>query len=235
MQIQTRRARLKAETAREIKSIALTLMADAGPDAISLRAIAREMGMTAGAIYGYFPTRDDLVTALIDDLYTSLVDRVEAARDALPADDRAGRILAWAQALREWSIANPQGFRLIYDAPVPGYQPPPGGAAAEAGHRACAGLTGLVAAAWLDARAHQSDGDHAWSDFDPRLVEEVRAEFPHLPPAAIALALRVWGRMHGLVSLEIHGHLSVQTREPAKLYRTEIHDLIRSLGLTPPA
>jgi AcrR family transcriptional regulator len=235
VQTQSRRARLKAETAQEIKSIALKLMADVGPDGISLRAIAREMGMTAGAIYGYYPTRDDLITTLINDLYTALLDWIAAAHDACPADDPAARILTCAEALREWSIANPQGFRLIYDAPVPGYQPPPGGPAAEAEHRACAGLTSLVAAAWPHARAHQSDGDHTWSDFDPRLVDETRSAFPDLPPAAVALVLRIWGRMHGLVSLEISGRLGRETREPAKLYRAEIRDLIKSLGLTPPA
>ena len=79
----SRRERLRAETTEEIKAIALKLMASGGPDAIALRAIAREMGMTAGAIYGYFPTRDDLVTTLINDVYTSLVEKAEAARDAL--------------------------------------------------------------------------------------------------------------------------------------------------------
>ncbi|MGI5529897.1 TetR/AcrR family transcriptional regulator [Streptomyces syringium] len=123
-QTQSRRARLRAETAQEIKTIALRLMAEGGPDAISLRAIAREMGMTAGAIYGYYPTRDDLVTTLISDVYTSLVDRAEAAVAPLPAADVAARTLAWAQAFRAWSVANPEGFRLIYGDPVTGYQPP---------------------------------------------------------------------------------------------------------------
>src|SRR2546428_11850071 len=106
-----RRERLRAETTAEIKKVALELMASGGPDAITLRAIAREMGMTAGAIYGYFPTRDDLVTTLISDVYTSLVDKAEAARDALSPGDAGGRILAWGMAFREWSLANPEGFR----------------------------------------------------------------------------------------------------------------------------
>jgi AcrR family transcriptional regulator len=228
----SRRERLRAQTTQEIKSIALKLMAEGGPDAISLRAIAREMGMTAGAIYGYYPTRDDLITTLIIDVYTSLVDTVEAARDARLADDAAGRILAWAEAFREWSIANREGFRLIYGDPVPGYQPPEGGPAAEAEHRACAGLTDLVAAAWPHANTVQNGGGHQWSDFEPDLVAEVRESFPDLPPAAVALALRVWGRMHGLVTLEIYGHLRMQTRNPAKLYRAEMLDLVTSLGLT---
>ncbi|WP_326825360.1 TetR/AcrR family transcriptional regulator [Streptosporangium sp. NBC_01756] len=226
----SRRERLRAETAAEIKTVALRLMAEGGPDAITLRAIAREMGMTAGAIYGYYETRDTLVSALITDVYTSLVDTVEAARDAVPADDAAGRILAWGQTLREWALANPEGFRLIYGDPVPGYQVPEGGAAAEAAHRACAGLTGLVAAAWPQAVARQPGG-YDWTDFDPILTGLVRAEFPGLPPAAVALALRVWGRMHGLVALEVYGHLRGQTRDAGRVYLDELRDLTRSLGL----
>ncbi|WP_336216320.1 TetR/AcrR family transcriptional regulator [Nonomuraea sp. LPB2021202275-12-8] len=229
----SRRERLRAQTAQEIKSIALALMAGGGPDAISLRAIAREMGMTAGAIYSYYATRDDLITTLIEDVYTSLVDAAEAARDAVPDGDPGGRILAWAQAVREWALANPEGFRLIYGDPVPGYQPPEGGPAQEAEHRACAGLTGLVAAAWPRAGSLQPDGrGYAWSDFDPGLAAQTQQEFPGLPPAAVALALRVWGRMHGLVALEIYGHLRTLAHDPAALYRDELTDLIRSLGLT---
>jgi AcrR family transcriptional regulator len=230
--IPNRRQRLRTEAADEIKTIALKLMAEGGPDAISLRAIAREMGMTAGAIYGYYATRDDLITALIMDVYTSLVDTVEAARDAHPPTDVAGRLLAWGEAFRTWAITNPEGFRLIYGDPVTGYRVPEGGAAPNAEHRACAGLTALVAAAWPHARRLQSGGDHQWSDFEASLSTTIRESFPDLPPAAVALALRVWGRMHGLVALEVYGHLRTQTRHPAKLYRAEMIDLIKSLGLT---
>src|SRR5256885_376803 len=93
-QTMSRRARLRAQTSADIKTIALKLMAGGGPDAISLRAIAREMGMTAGAIYSYFATRDDLITALIGDVYTSAVQAAESARDAVPESDPGGRILA---------------------------------------------------------------------------------------------------------------------------------------------
>lgn len=227
----SRRERLRAETTEEITATALALLAEGGPDAVTLRAIAREMGMTAGAIYGYFPTRDDLITRLITDVYTSLVDAVEAARDTRPPEDPGGRIIAWARAFREWSVAHPAGFRLVYGDPVPGYRPPAGGPAAEPEHRACAGITQLVAAAWTRAAPHQPGAE--WSDFTPELVDEVRRDFPDLPPAAVALALRVWGRMHGLVALEVYGHLRGQTTDPAKLYEAEMRDLVRSLGWDP--
>lgn len=232
---QSRRSRLRAEATQQIKAIALKLMAEGGPGAISLRAIAREMGITAGAIYGYFPTRDDLVTTLIKGVYSSLLDTVEAARDACRPDDSAGRIVAWGEAVRTWALANPEGFRLIYGDPVPGYRPPEGGPAAEVEHRACAGLTRLVAAAWPQTDSSVvAGGDYKWSDFGPGMVADAREEFPDLPPAAIAVTLRVWGRMHGLIALEIYGHLTQLSHDPAKLFRDEMVALVLSLGLKPP-
>ncbi|NBE52205.1 TetR/AcrR family transcriptional regulator [Streptomyces boluensis] len=228
-----RRARLRAETTAEIKEVALELMASGGPGAITLRAIAREMGMTANAIYGYFATRDDLVTTLINDVYTSLADTVDAAWDAAPAVDPAARIQAWACAFRDWALANPEGFRLIYGDPVPGYRIPEGGAAPDAAHRLCTGITALAAAAWPHAELQHADGDFTWSDFDPGLLDKVRPAFPELPPAAVALAMRIWSRLHGLVSLEIYGHLQTQTLSPEKLFREELAQLIRSLGIAP--
>lgn len=227
----SRRERLRVETTREIKVIALRLLAQGGPDAIALRAIAREMGMTAGAVYGYFATRDDLISTLISDVYTALVDRVEAARDAIPADDPGARIVAWGEAVREWAVQYPAEFRLVYGDPVPGYRPPPGGPAAEAELRACTGLVGLAAAAWSRRPARAEDSTFEWSDFADALATHVRSDFPGLPPAGLALALRMWGRMHGLIALEVYGHLGPQSTDPAKLFRAEMLDLIRELGL----
>lgn len=226
----SRRRRLREQTTGEIKANALDLMAEGGPDAITLRAIARRMGMTPNAIYGYFATRDDLVTTLIDEVYDSLVDQVEAARDV--HTEPGARLLAWAETFRAWSLANPEGFRLIYGDPVHDYRPPSGGTAPDARARACLGLVGLTVALW-DRLPDGETGDYDWSDFDPELVAHVRAAHPGKPPALIAVALRLWGRLHGLVSLEIYGHLGHQIREPAKLYRDEIRGLLRSLGRAP--
>ncbi|MFI9534507.1 TetR/AcrR family transcriptional regulator [Nocardia fusca] len=229
--VMSRRERLRAETIREIKAIALRLLAEGGPDAIALRAIAREMGMTAGAVYGYFATRDDLISALISDVYTALVDRVEAARDAIPVDDPGGRIVAWGEAVRGWAVEHPAEFRLVYGDPVPGYRPPPGGPAVEAELRACTGLVGLAAAVWPHRRGRAAEARFDWADFSPELTGHIRAEFPALPAAGLAFALRMWGRMHGLVALEVYGHLLPQTADPAKLFRAEMDELIDDLGL----
>ncbi|MEV7184976.1 TetR/AcrR family transcriptional regulator [Kitasatospora sp. NPDC093102] len=226
-----RRERLRTETTAEIKSTALELMGSGGPDAITLRAIAREMGMTANAIYGYFATRDDLVTALIVDVYTALADAVDTAWAASPQGDPAARIQAWAHAFRDWALANPEGFRLIYGDPVPGYRAPEGGAAPDAARRVCVGITALAATAWENSESPHEGGDFSWADFDPGLLDKVRPAFPDLPPAGVALALRIWGHLHGLVALEIYGHLRAQTLASDKLFRTELAQLVRSLGL----
>ncbi|WP_327287757.1 TetR/AcrR family transcriptional regulator [Streptomyces sp. NBC_01198] len=231
-QTQSRRARLREQTSAEIKAIALKLMAGGGPDAISLRAIAREMGMTAGAIYSYFPTRDDLITTLIGDVYSSAVQAAESARDSVSESDPGARIMAWAGAMRAWALANPEGFRLIYGDPVPGYQPPEDGPGKAAELRACTGLVGLVAAAWPSACTQHPADHYEWADFDPGLVAHVREDFAALPPMALAVTLRVWGRMHGLMALEIYGHLRTLIHDPATVYRDEMRDLIASLGLT---
>ncbi|MEU6439881.1 TetR/AcrR family transcriptional regulator [Streptomyces sp. NPDC047046] len=228
----SRRARIRAQTTEEIKAIALRLMAADGPDALSLRAIAREMGMTAGAIYSYFPTRDDLVTALIGDVYGALVREAEAARDAVPGADPGGRVLAWAGAVRAWALAHPEGFRLVYGDPVPGYRAPEHSPGKEAERRACAGLLALVADAWPSAEERAApEVPYTWDDFAPDFVRHARADFPGLPAAALALTLRVWGRMHGLLALELYGHLGGLVRDPGKVYEEEMRALVASLGL----
>ncbi|MEU8984734.1 TetR/AcrR family transcriptional regulator [Streptomyces sp. NPDC048309] len=229
----SRRERLRAEAAQEIKTIALKHMAENGTAAVSLRAIAREMGMTAGAIYSYYDTRDDLITALVADVYNSLAETLEAAIAAAPQGP-VGQVMAYGQAYRAWAVANPQEFRLVYGDPAPDYQVPACSAAAEAEHRACTALTGVVVAAWPWAQRLHADDHYAWSDYDPEFIKMVRGAFPDLHPAAVALAMRLWGRVHGLVSLEIYGHLRPQVQDPAKLYHSELVDLTHLLGLTAP-
>jgi AcrR family transcriptional regulator len=115
-----RRERLRAETTANIKTIALLLMASGGPDAITLRAVAREMGMTANASYGYFATRDDLVTTLINNVYTSLADTVEASWEAAPGAGAPPPFTAAASATARWNRADsikcgsPRAWPLTY-------------------------------------------------------------------------------------------------------------------------
>nr|WP_277348509.1 TetR/AcrR family transcriptional regulator [Planctomonas sp. JC2975] len=209
------------------------MMSVGGPDAITLRAIAREMGMTPNAIYGYFATRDDLATELIRDVSTDLADVLDASWARTKRSSPAGRIRAWANAFRAWSLENREGFRLVFGDPIPGYKAPEGGPAPDAIRRICLGLTGLAALAWPYAAPGADTGTFRWSDFDPLLCDEVRTAFPELPPAALALALRIRSRLHGLVTLEVYGHLQGVTPAPEKLFDADVADLLNTLRLGP--
>src|SRR5512143_3736128 len=113
-----------ADLQTAIKETAWKQIAEFGAPTLSLRAIARELGITAPAIYNYFPRRDDLVTALIIDAYTSFGDSQIEARDAVAADDLSGRMLAIGVAYRDWALAYPQRYQLLFGTPIPGYEAP---------------------------------------------------------------------------------------------------------------
>src|SRR3989442_2870030 len=108
----SRRARVRAATVREIKDAARRVLVASGPDGLALRAIARDMGMTAPALYRYFPSREELLTALVADLYHELTDAMETAGDALPAGDLPGRLTAVSRTFRQWSLDHPREFAL---------------------------------------------------------------------------------------------------------------------------
>jgi AcrR family transcriptional regulator len=223
----TRRERLRVETTQEIKSIALQQLTTHGAGGISLRGIAGEMGMTARAIYTYFPTRNDLITALIDDINTALADTLDEPRDNRRRNS-GSRLVAWGVALREWALTHPAEFRLIYGDPIPGYLPPADGPGARAAQRICGALNRLVAEEVSPVHPALSAAAK-WSQFPPDYVAKVRAEVPDLSPAVAALALRVWGRIHGLITLEVYGHLQAVHNDPAAIQRADLSDLVEGL------
>jgi AcrR family transcriptional regulator len=118
------RARVRAELTREIKEAGRRQLAEQGTAGLSLRAIAREMGMASSAIYRYYPSRDELLTALIIDSYESVGRAATAAENAVDRSATLSRWLATANAVRRWALAAPQEWALIYGSPVPGYRAP---------------------------------------------------------------------------------------------------------------
>ncbi|GIF12221.1 TetR/AcrR family transcriptional regulator [Actinoplanes teichomyceticus] len=115
------RARVRAEMTEEIKQVARRHLATDGAN-LSLRAVARELGMASSAVYRYFASRDDLLTAMIIDAYDAVGEAAERAVGTVA--DPAARWVAIGHAVREWALANPHEWALIYGSPVPGYQAP---------------------------------------------------------------------------------------------------------------
>jgi AcrR family transcriptional regulator len=120
----TARERARAELTREIKEEARRQVAAEGAQRLSLRAVARELGMVSSAVYRYFPSRDSLLTALIIDAYDALGAAVELADTGQPRSDLRGRWRAICHSVRDWAVARPHEYALIYGSPVPGYRAP---------------------------------------------------------------------------------------------------------------
>src|SRR6478752_7616399 len=119
------RAENRAEQTRAILDRACAQLAEVGPAALSVRQIARDVGMVSSAVYRYFPSRDELLTALIIEAYDELGDAVEQAEAAVRRrTDLGKRFLAVAHAIRDWARANPHEYALLYGSPVPGYVAP---------------------------------------------------------------------------------------------------------------
>ena len=229
----THRERVRAATIIEIKEIARRHMSEKGAAALSLRAIAREMGMTSPALYRYFTSRDDLVTALIVDAYGGLADALEAARDGCAEDDHAGRLSAIAYAYRHWALATPQEYALIFGTPIPAYEAPPDVTGPVAA-RSMMVFLGVLDAAQRSGKADLSDVHAA---FSPALQGQVQPWIDKLnfsgDPALVYLAISNWGMIHGLVSLEIFGHLdpNMVKETSGALYSTEVTMLAKRLRL----
>jgi AcrR family transcriptional regulator len=202
---QTRRELHREATLQEIKDTALAQMRELGTTEVRIADIARDMRMSPAGLYRYVDGRDGLLTALIADSFTDLAEAVERARDAVPADDVGGRLLAVAAAFRAWGLAEPQRFALILGPPVPGYVPAEAGPAAEAAHRAMIALKSIAYEARVagvlgqpritEVTVTEQDGDDAGT------------EEPPLPPATVQGLLHAWSALHGFVSLEVYGQL----------------------------
>ncbi len=188
-----------------IKETAWKQIAEYGTSSLSLRAIARDLGITAPAIYNYFPRRDDLVTALIIDAYTSFGDSQIEARDALPLEDIIGRFIAIGVAYRQWALLYPQRYQLIFGTPIPGYQPPleqvyPSGA------RSMSALVSVVEALRVKGRLKVENFPQIKPGFEAG-IEAWKKFGGEVEVLSISVSILIWSYVHGLVSLEISAGL----------------------------
>jgi AcrR family transcriptional regulator len=200
----TARERVRAELTREITDAARRQLATEGAGGLSLRAVAREMGMVSSAIYRYFPSRDDLLTTLIVDGYNAIGEAAEQADAACPAGDYAGRWLAISRAIRDWALAHPHEYALVYGSPVPGYQAPQQtiGPAVRA-----AAVFGKIVSGAYRAGALQDPGrcpapPESFAADAAGLRESVLAD---VPDDVIARAVAAWAALFGMVSFELFG------------------------------
>ncbi len=223
------RARVRAELTREIADVARRHLASDGAAALSLRAVARELGMASSAVYRYFPSRDDLLTTLIVDAYDALGDAAERADAACPRDDLRGRWRATCRASREWAVAHPHEYALVYGSPVPGYAAPETtiGPAVRVGELLCAVVARGVATGAIDAGQEAPD-----AVLYPGIAERMG-----LPPASPVAeqAIFAWTALFGMIGFELFGHTHKVVDDHAAFFDAAVDRLATSLGLPQPA
>jgi AcrR family transcriptional regulator len=215
----TARQRARAELTREIKEEARRQLAVAGVGGLSLRAVASELGMVSSALYRYFPSRDDLLTALIVDAYNALGDAAEQAI-AGPATARERWIAAW-HAVRGWARSNPHEYALIYGSPVPGYRAPEAtiGPAARVPLAFVGVIRSALAAGEFTAVNEALSVTGALADQAEELSAALArsataAEPPGIAPDALVRAVIAWAQLFGMISFELFGQF-VGSFEPA--------------------
>jgi AcrR family transcriptional regulator len=232
----TRRDRLRADTVREIKETARRVLVEQGVDGLALRAVAREMGMSAPALYRYFDNREDLVENVVADLYDELTAALEAARDDARPATAPIQLLACSRAFRRWAITHHAEFALLFGSAGEGVVPRHGtgeadGPAEQAARRFGVVFATLVAQVYADRRFPIPADDQ----IEPALQEQLRAwcaEFPvALPIGVMQVFLSCWIRLYGLVCMEIFGHLKFALDDAGPMFEAELRSLAEVLGV----
>jgi AcrR family transcriptional regulator len=224
------RARARAELTEQIKLLARRQLAETGSAGLSLRAVARELGMVSSAVYRYFPSRDELLTALIVDAYTAIGERATVAEAAVRRSDLAGRWLATCRAARGWAVEHPHEYALIFGSPVPGYRAP-------VDTIDPAGRIPLLLLAILTEAAAAGRGPTGPHEPIPRAVhpdlKRLREQVaPGLTDRYLARALLAWSQLIGMISFELFGHLHNVITDYAAHFDYQMRSVGQELGLS---
>lgn len=228
----TRREVTREATLVDIRRQARELLVADGRGAVTLRPIARAVGLTAPALYRYYASREDLLLDLIADLYDELVTDMEQARDRVGLDDLAGRFITVVWAFRRWARGNPREFELVFATPAGTPEHPEAERLVLCGQRFGGVFQGLFVELWQRQPFPVPPDD----ELDPRLSAQLAAwEADNqigLPLAALDVFLGCWVRIYGLISLEVFGHLRFALTDVAPMYDSLLAELAARLGLS---
>lgn len=230
----SRREKLREATTAEIKAIARQQMSEQGAAALSLRAIAAQMGITAPALYGYFKSRDELVTALLVDAYHDLAHSLQVVGTQYAANPTRA-VLEVMLAYRAWAVANPADFSLLFGTPIPGYMAPED-LTIPAAHEGMNFIMLTLQKAY-ESRSPELPITSGYSDLAPSSTERLEKWLKSKPNGVDLVVAHTtlvgWSLAQGLITLEIFGHLRFILEDPAEFYRNEIMQLLKRLGIVP--
>ncbi len=239
----TARALARETVTASILAAARARLTDEGPAQLSLRAVARDVGMVSSAVYRYFPSRDDLLTALLVADYDELGAAVEDA-DRAAGPDPGTRWVATCRAIRRWSVTHPGDFALLYGSPVPGYVAPR--ETIEPASRTTFVLVRVVADAVASGAAAPKTGDgtdgRPGSPTAPTAapgvagpavadaVASLRAADLALPDEVLVRTLMAWSTVFGSISFELFGHFVGSVSDGAAYFDQVVARLADDLG-----
>jgi len=226
----SRRDRRKQETISDIRAVALRQLADAGPTGISIRAIARDLDMTASAVHYYFPGRQALVDALTTDGFASLAAALRSAYEQAGALTPTERWMAVARAHRAWARQRPAEYVLIY-----GHT---GGAAQRVNQQAAPAMGEVVSVLFAVMRDCVRHGDIDVSRIETATSSSLRAQFAawraadgldDLPDGALAACMLCYARLHGAIILELIGHVPAELADRGALFDLQMRHTVEAL------
>jgi AcrR family transcriptional regulator len=237
VQAPSRRERVRAATAGEIKQTARSILVADGPEAVTLRRIAREMGMTAPALYRYFSSREDLIRNVVGDIFSEIAGGIrDAAIGAGQASggDMTAKLIAACREFRHWALTHREEFGLLFGTPLPGLEPLHNDKIDE-----CAlDFAGSWMTLFLELWQRRPFPVPADGQIEPGLVAQL-ARYTgglgvDLPAGAVLIFLRCWVRLYGLVALEVFEHLHFALDDPAPMFEYTLAELAGLVGLDYP-
>jgi AcrR family transcriptional regulator len=210
------RDRFRAQVRGEAKQAALRQLAMGGPQALSINAIGKELGVSGPALYRYFASRDDLLTELVVDAYHDLAETLAAASHSARRLSPPKRLRTVAAAYRAWAIAEPHRYRLLFTAPLPGYD-------AQSERLVTASRAAMIVLLDVLAGLTPDDGTRPATPLDDQLNQWSKSrDLAGVSPDLALRAITAWSRLHGLVSLEIEGNFASMGLDPELLFNAEV-------------
>lgn len=225
-QVANRRERYREQTREEAKQVALRQLAEAGTGGLSLNAIAREIGLSGPALYRYFANRDALLTSLILDGFDALGDTLEQVAAEVADQPPEHRLRAVFGAWRQWALAEPHQYKLLFGTPVPGYQAPESTVGASA--RSFAAMLGSI----VDVAAERDRVDPSRAAPEPSALDDQLGLWytdSAVPPHLVRAAVVSWTRLHGVLSLETQGSFGPMHFDTALLFELEVDVVLAGL------
>lgn len=237
MATETRRDRARSATITEIKDHARKQMQTSGAAMLSLRQIAEQMGLTPGALYRYYASRDALITDLIVDAFNSLADHLRQTDARFPRSDYRDRMHALLTEYRGWALQQPVDYQLIYGDPIPGYHAP-GEITVPAAARVFVPIVKCLDEALRLGVIHPHNAtipDATLDQYLGQAATEYATLIGEQPVLSLAmyLGMDAWTRGHGLITLEMHGHTPPVVIDPDLFYRVQVDQIMLWLGFLP--